>query len=1237
MTKTAQHSLLFRIWIHIRGLLAILIVLFGILVGLISLILPNEELYKPYVVEFLNKQWDKQVTIEKISGKWQGFGPKFIINGLTIKDKDEVVVEQTTLDVNLIKYLMPKGSTGISIGINNVDIDFIREASGKIVISDEIKSQESLSDKLEKLLATGTVSVNHLSLNLHDSINNKQHQIDSKITVEQTAEKRAFAIEVVSLELAEKLSVKAIADKSYDFMEQAQWYANINNLSLKKLSQLLDKSYIPSALVDVQLWFSTEKGNIVSLMAEADLHDKLFNLSSVETDISGRAELVYKGDKRQWNAELTIEDIKTKTISQDIISIQLLRKDGVIYLNADVLDIPLLKAITQVLGISNDEFAKLNLSGKLTDVAIMYDVELRRIIEAKVNFEQLDFTASFGTLTHLSGTASLHDDQIRFLLDSDQGTAEFPNHIRGKVAWEKLLLTAQTSMQDDYLDIKIKSLWCDCYDFILDGAARVTYDEQLQLDLTFAVYQAQVNQLFKYWPSFNWKPKILNYLDTALVSGVVENGMIIYHGLVEDYPFDHKNGVFLTRSDLRSAKIKYQKDWPEVQGFNAIVETINRQLTVHSTKGKVLQGEIQNVVAFIDNLKNPLLTIDIAAQGKDNFLIDILKQSPMQKGLNVLQEDIVLSGAQNIDVELFIPLSRPDEKVIPKGLVKFNKTDFQMGQFQLADLTGNLAFEGASLYLKNLTGKFLNQEVIVSGEIINETNQTSQLDVLLSGNYDIKNFETTLGFALPAKGVAPWKFLLSNKGQDDINFTAASDLQGVNLEMPEPFVKSADITAPFSITCTLPCIDSGWDLSFNDKITSNFIHDSKTGEVTLNSIIFGHLNDSQSTDFGGTLDIVDVDKWIALLAKNKGAKQVKQLPFKSMSLQVNQLIFMARKLSDVSIEIETSVDGIVFQVNAEEIMGKITIPNDLDVKGVIVQLDKLHWKAIEIELVIEQEVTAPVSGDYPPLHIWIGDFIYDGIPLGESTIEVRPVTDGVRVEKFNTRSELINLTINGSWQRNIGQSGLSQFNIIMTSPDVAKFLKTMGFDAPITQAETIIDMQAQWSDFPSQFEIKNISGNMRIEIGEGEVIDAEPGMGRVLGLFSLTNLPRRLILDFRDVLGKGLRFKSMKGDFTLDNGEAYTESFKIDSASAEIAITGKTGLANQDYDQMVVVTPRVGRVLPTIGAIAGGAVGAAAGFLVQGMFRKGLKDVGKIIYKVTGSWDEPIIELIETELKKHEE
>jgi uncharacterized protein YhdP len=271
-----------------------------------------------------------------------------------------------------------------------------------------------------------------------------------------------------------------------------------------------------------------------------------------------------------------------------------------------------------------------------------------------------------------------------------------------------------------------------------------------------------------------------------------------------------------------------------------------------------------------------------------------------------------------------------------------------------------------------------------------------------------------------------------------------------------------------------------------------------------------------------------------------------------------------------------------------------------------------------------------VKQNYPPLHIWIGDFIYDGIPLGESSIEVRPVIEGVRVEKFVTNSDLLKLNIKGVWLRDEGKNGLSKFDIIMTSKDIAQFLAKIGFQAPITQAETIVDMQAQWPDFPSEFEIKNISGKMRIDIGKGEVVDVDQGMGRVLGLFSLTNLPRRLILDFKDVFSKGLQFQYMKGEFELKEGVAYTDAFVIESSSAKIVLQGKTDFANQTYDQLLIVTPRVGRILPTLGAITGGAVGAAAGFLVQGMFHKGLKNVGKIVYKITGSLDEPIIELIET-------
>jgi uncharacterized protein (TIGR02099 family) len=1235
MTKTAKHSLLFRVWIHLRGLLAFVIVAFGVIVGLVTLILPNEDLYKPYVVDFLSHQLDKKVEIESISGQWKGFGPNFIINGLVVKDDDEVVVQQATLNINVIQYIIPKGSTGITLGVNDIEVDFERKLSGKIVVADPVISKESFSDKIDKLLGSGTLSINNLTLNLHDSVENKNNQINTKIMVQQSSGKRAFAMILDAKEIAQNIEVKAITEKNFNFMQQARWYMEIGDLVLDKLSPLINIKYLPNILIDGQVWFSTENGNIVELMAQAELKDEFFKLNAEKFDMTGTAELVYKGSNQDWQAQLKLYDVKTESISQDEITINLTRKDSFIYLKADELNIPLLKAITQVVDISNDDFDAMNLNGRLTNVDIKYDIDLRRIVEGNVFFHELDLLTKSNSFTNVSGEVNMFNEQIRLMIDSDKGTADFPGFIRGQVAWEKLLLTAQTSMHDENLDVKINSLWCDCQDFMIDGSARAIYEESLWLDLTFAVYRAKVNQLYKYWPQVVWKPNLLKYLDEALISGVVEKGYIIYHGFTDQKPFVGNQGVFLTKSYLVDANINYQNDWPAVEHLDAIVESRNRLITVKSMFGKVLDAQIDNVTAVIGNLKKPLLKVDIEAHGEDNFLIDVLNRSPMNKALNVLKEDISFTGPQTIKVNLNIPLNKPGVKVEPTGSINFKNSDFQMGQFQLTELNGDLDFKGSSLDIENLNAKFLNKEVLVTGKIINEINQPAQLDVVLKGEYDMAHFESVLGFTIPAKGQSPWMFSISNKNTKDILFKAESNLQGVEITMPEPLSKSLTQPSNFSIACILPCVDSGWDLNFDDSLKTSFNRDIETGELKLNSILFGDQNSIVDEAFGGQIDVVDVDKWIELLSKNKQEKSTKSLPFKQMSLHINKLIFMSRELENVSLDIKNDDEGMIFSIDGDDIVGEITLPNDIENKGIIVQLDKLHWK--EVENIITIQKSSSVSSSYPALHVWIGDFIYDGIPLGESSIEVRSVAQGIRIEKFNTRSELMNLTINGIWLKDQGDKGLSKFNIIMTSKNIVQFLTTLGFEAPISKAEIIIDMQAQWQDFPSQFEIKNINGNMHIEVGEGEVIDAKPGMGRVLGLFSLTNLPRRLILDFRDVLGKGLRFKSMIGDFTLINGEANTDSFVIDTSSAEIVISGRTGLSNQDYDQSVIVIPRVGRVLPTIGAIAGGAVGAAAGFLVQGMFRKGLKDVGKIIYKVTGSWDNPIIELIETQNNKKTE
>jgi uncharacterized protein YhdP len=127
---------------------------------------------------------------------------------------------------------------------------------------------------------------------------------------------------------------------------------------------------------------------------------------------------------------------------------------------------------------------------------------------------------------------------------------------------------------------------------------------------------------------------------------------------------------------------------------------------------------------------------------------------------------------------------------------------------------------------------------------------------------------------------------------------------------------------------------------------------------------------------------------------------------------------------------------------------------------------------------------------------------------------------------------------------------------------------------------------------------------------------------------SLHALGKRLSLDFSDLFAKGLEFDQIEGRFHISHGNAYTEPpqhLVITSPSAQILITGRTGLAARDYDQLVTVVPRVSSALPLVGAIAGGPAVGVALVVTQGLFGEQVDRIIQSQYKLTGSWDEPSI------------
>src|SRR3546814_8237458 len=74
----------------------------------------------------------------------------------------------------------------------------------------------------------------------------------------------------------------------------------------------------------------------------------------------------------------------------------------------------------------------------------------------------------------------------------------------------------------------------------------------------------------------------------------------------------------------------------------------------------------------------------------------------------------------------------------------------------------------------------------------------------------------------------------------------------------------------------------------------------------------------------------------------------------------------------------------------------------------------------------------------------------------------------------------------------------------------------------------------------------NLQGRFTLAARDGQLVDVEPGAGRVLGLLSVAELPRRLLLDFRDLFSKGFAFNRIGGTIAFADGQARSDDMNID-------------------------------------------------------------------------------------------
>jgi uncharacterized protein YhdP len=385
---------------------------------------------------------------------------------------------------------------------------------------------------------------------------------------------------------------------------------------------------------------------------------------------------------------------------------------------------------------------------------------------------------------------------------------------------------------------------------------------------------------------------------------------------------------------------------------------------------------------------------------------------------------------------------------------------------------------------------------------------------------------------------------------------------------------------------------------------------------------------SRAWDLNGSLERLSLSEWSAFLAEipDDQAAQTAVDRLGAVNLTIANMEALGYELGAAHVASTRAGDEVRIRMNSPRGEGLVTIPSSAQPGAPITAtLERLQM----VRSGVERPGNLSDPRDWPPIRASVGRLETHDHRVENLRLELTPERNGVRLHLLSLQAYGLTLRIEGDWVMVGDSRQRSDFRIEAQSADIGKALDQLGLSQAIVGGEAQATAKLRWPNAPVAFGWEGLRGEAQVKVDKGTLRDIDPKAGRLIGLFSIEALPRRLALDFEDVGGKGFVFDSIEGNFSITGPQIYTKDFTIKGRSARIDLSGRVGVLARDYDQLVTVTPKLDATLPVAGAIAGGTGVGAVVLIIQQAFKRPIERSMQFKYTVTGSWDDPKIERIQ--------
>ena len=1247
-----------------RSLLVTAICFSMLLLALRYWLLPDIDHYRQDIAAVITQAAGQRVTIGAVSAEWDGLRPNLILRTVQVHNKEG----DPALILNLIESTLSwlsilHGEVRFhTIRINKPDLTIRRDTEGIIHVAGvALSPDQSESGFADWLLRQRQLILSDANIVWQDDQRGSP-ALELKavnLRLENRGQHHRFGIHAVPpSNLAAPLDIRGdFTGDSLGSLEK--WRGQIfTQLDYADIAAWRPWLPFPETIEfnrgagSIRMWLGIDGTVVEGLTADVRLQNVKTRLAQELPELNLISLKGRVGWKRINNGTDEGTELSTRGLSISIHGEETLQplnlslqtfptnndKSGSGKLNLNVLDLETLMNLVEYLPVQvslRERLDELSPIGEIRDVQAEWNGEwpTPSQFNIKGGFTNLGmkkfypipaFRGISGNIagTEKVGTLNLSSQKVSMALPEALRKPVMLDRLNGQVNWESL--TNKNLIEFKFNGVEFAN---DHAAGSVSGSYHSVPDGPDMIDLNAHLTQADARYVGQYVPTMV-SQSVRDWIERSIVAGDLSDVRLRLKGNLAEFPFNNnENGIFQINAKASSVKLDYLSEWPKIENISADLLFQGSRMEIISPRANIFDANLSNVKIRFADMADPDATLKIEgeATGATREFIKFIEKSALSSYTGGIVGGITAVGDGELQLKLDIPLYRlNDIKLI--GSYRFINNQITPSYLpNLDQLDGVLTFTESGIGIEKISAQALGGPV----DFRSSTPPEGGMRVTATGKANFDNLRqlarnkppvATQTWTQHFRGSTDWQAVM-NIRKKLFNVSIESSMQGLVSVLPEPFSKAA--TDPLPLRFERKSIDSRRDdliLRYGGLVAAQIKRSRDSSgnyRVDRGIVSFGTTSTLSPAKNGvtvnGSLQSLDLDQWRSLFKQNDEGGHLSLDPSR-INLHIGTLKFLERRFHNIGLNAFNDGGEWNSTISSKEINGDINWHPSGNGK-LVARLKNLVIPAASPTKPIAAKQAQLQEKSLPALDVVADNFSVNEKSLGKLELLATQQKQDWHVERLHITNSDSSLTAKGIWQNHAVPPRI-QADIKLEASDIGKLLTRLGYPDRVKRGRGGLEGILSWSGNPQSIDYPTLSGSLKLKAKQGQFPKLETGIGKLFSIFDLQSLPRRITLDFRDVLNEGFGFDDITGNVKINRGVATTHDLRIRGSAAKFAMSGEVDLAAETQKLNVRVIPSLGLVTPVVGI---------ASMIANQELKDPFDQVVSSEYNVTGTWADPLI------------